>query len=77
MLRVVLDGAGDRLPAVPGLIAPDGRVDPAAVAKALCAPRQWKPLWRAARRYGAARSVLFRCASLLAAGAFATGGNVR
>ena len=49
VVRVVLDGAGDRLPTVSGLIAPDGRVDNAAVVRALCAPRQWAPLWRAAR----------------------------
>ena len=76
VLRVVLDCARDRLPAISGLVGADGRLDPVAVAKALARPRQWAPFCRSARRYGAARSVLSRCAAVLAAGTLSSGGAV-
>ena len=65
-LRVIFDGAGDQLPHVPGLVDPAGRLNLAAAARVLCRPRQWAPLWTATRRYHTARTVLGRCASILA-----------
>jgi len=73
VLRVVLDGARDRLPAISGLVGADGRLDAVAVARALVRPRQWAPFCRSARRYGTARSVLSRCAAVLAAGTLSSG----
>lgn len=67
VIRVILDGVGDRLPETSQLIDSTGRIGPAGLAPLLCRPAQWVPLLLAARRFRRARLVLNRCASILAA----------
>ena len=70
VVRVILDGARDRLPDVEGLVDQTGNRDPWAVLKIACRPAQWLRVFVLARRFRRARAALSRCASFAVLDAF-------
>lgn len=70
VVRVILDGAGDRLPDVQGLVDQTGNRDPWAFYRIACRPTQWFRMLVLARRFLTARAALRRCASCAARDGF-------
>ena len=66
VVRVILDGAGDRLPDVEGLVDQTGNRDPRAALKIARRPAQWLRVIVLARRFRKARAALKRCAAYAA-----------
>ena len=70
-LRVVVDAAGDELPAdIERWIDERGERRIGAALSAALNPKQWRGLWMLAQRYRAARRTLVRLAPIVSGGRF-------